>query len=316
MRIYKSRSFYLAALALACTAARADWVVPHGGSANLGQGTASLGCVNVQSSGTLSLDGGALVAARDVVVESGAQLQIGRGQVELAQQWINNGSAMATSGGVVRVASPGCPVVGQAGPVSLQPLTPPIPQPVQLPPGGPIGIVQVAIGSAVGGGVSSLPPGCTVTRLDIDRVIPSGAPSNASFPLGVMRFEASGCPGAVLRINITYPPGSLAGLTLQKYGPHGTPRQTGWFTPPGLSVAGDTVSYTVADGGEGDNDATAGRVADPFAPMKLAAPPGPGPGPGPGGAQAIPTLSEWALLLLSTLVALLGARRLRRRPTR
>lgn len=306
MRISTTRPLCLAALALACTAARADWVLPSGARASLGGGTASMGCASVQHSGVLALDGGALVAARDVQVAAGAQLQIGSGRVELAQQWLNQGSATATSGGVTRVASPGCPVVGQAGPVPLQaPPTPPSPLPVPLPAGG--GTASVAIGvTSAGGGAVALPPGCTISSLTIDAAAtaPPGAPANASLPLGVLRFAAQGCANAVLSISVTYPAGSLAGLTVQKHGPHGSPRRTGWFTPPGLAVTGDTVRYTVADNGEGDNDPATGAISDPLAPMLLAAP------PGPGGAHAIPTLGEWGLLLLTALMGLLGLRRL------
>ncbi|UCV01069.1 IPTL-CTERM sorting domain-containing protein [Acidovorax radicis] len=299
----------LAALALTCGAAQADWALPAGASARLGGGTVSMGCASLQNGGTLRLDDGALLAARDVALASGAQLEIGAGRIELAQQWTNLGTATATSGGVTRTASPGCAVVGQAGPVALSPLTPPAPQPVTVPPlpGGTGTTAQVAIGGVgASGAIIGLPSGCTVTQLAIDRTIPPGAPGNASFPLGVLRFEASGCPGAVLQVRATYPAGSLAGLVMQKYGPHGTPVRTGWFSPPGLAVSGDTVSYTVTDGGDGDSDTRAGSISDPFAPMLLAAV------PGAGGAQAIPTLGEWGVLLLSTLMALLGAHGVRR----
>ena len=107
-------------LCLATAPARADWVLPAGGAADLGGGTASMGCVSVQDSGTLTLGGGSLVAAQNVTVYAGAQLLIGSGQVALAQQWSNLGTTTATTGGITRVASPGCPVVGQPGPVPLR----------------------------------------------------------------------------------------------------------------------------------------------------------------------------------------------------
>lgn len=52
------------------------------------------------------------------------------------------------------------------------------------------------------------------------------------------------------------------------------------------------MTYQVTDNGEGDNDTTAGDIADPFAPMLLA----------PDGV-GIPTLGEWGLLLMSCLLA-------------
>ena len=301
-------------LTLACTAAHADWVLPSGASAQLGGGQASMGCTNVQHSGVLTLDGGALQAARDVQIAAGAQLNIDSGRVELAQLWANQGSATATTGGVTRVASPGCPVVGQAGPIPLQ--APPIAStPVLLPPGSVGGWAQVAISAAGAGGATPLPPGCSVTSLAIGdaATAPPNAPANTQFPLGVLRFTAQGCTNTVLSVSITYPAGSLTGMTVQKYGPHGTvPMQTGWFTPPNLAItrnaAGDTVRYTVADNGEGDNDLAPGTITDPLAPMLLAAP------PGPGSTHAIPTLGEWGLLLMSALLGLLGLRRLKAPP--
>lgn len=293
----RNQALCMAALALACTAAQADWVLPSGSSTRLGGGTASMGCTNVASSGTLALNGGTLAAARDVLVAAGSIVQLDSGQVQLAQQWANNGTVTATSGGVVRVASPGCAVVGATGAVPLQ--AAPVPQPVQLPGGG---TAQVTIGG--------LPPNCVLTQPPtITATIPPATPTNARFPLGVLRFVASGsgCQNATLSVSLTYPAGSLAGLSMQKYGPHGTaPRQTGWFTPPGLTVSGDTVGFTVTDNGDGDNDTQIGTVEDPFAPVLLAAI-----APGPGGAQGIPTLSEWGLVLLSAMAALMGAWRLR-----
>ncbi|WP_406622468.1 IPTL-CTERM sorting domain-containing protein [Acidovorax sp. SDU_ACID1] len=290
-----------------------------GASAQLGGGTAALGCASLRSGGALQLDGGALLGARDVQLQAGALLAVGAGHVELAQQWSVDAAASVTltTGRVERKdASPGCPAVGAVGQL-LPGTAPPPAQPVVIPtpPGGGAspGTAQVTIAAVdAGGAAAALPPGCTVMQLAITHAIPPGAPANASFPLGALRFAAQGCPGATLQVNVTYP-SSLAGLALQKHGPYdtGTPQpQTGWFTPPNLQVNGTTVTYTVTDGGDGDGDARAGFIADPFAPMQLLA------APGPGGPAAIPTLNEWGLLLLSALAALLGARRLRPAPRR
>lgn len=315
--MYLKQFFAVAAAALWCAASHADWAMAPGASARLGGGTVSLGCANLYSGGNLQLDGGAVLGARDVHLTSTAQVDIGTGRIELAQQWNNQGSAQASSGGgAIRVASPGCPIAGAPGPVALQPITPPTPVQVLLPPspgGGPAPAAQVAIGiPGAGGTATSLPPGCVVTQLSISRTLPASVPANASAPLGVLQFAADGCPGSTLQVSVTYPAGSLAGLIMQKYGPYGTPRRAGWFTPPGVTVAGDTVSYTVTDGGEGDSDARPGYIVDPFAPILLAA----APGGGSGSAHAIPTLGEWSALALSALLALLGARSLRRRAVR
>jgi microcystin-dependent protein len=80
----------LAALALACPGAHADWEIPTGGAARLGGGTARLGCASVSNSG-------ALLAARDVRTHVGALLAVGAGRVELAQQWAAGGSVTLTT---------------------------------------------------------------------------------------------------------------------------------------------------------------------------------------------------------------------------
>ncbi len=137
------------------------------------------------------------------------------------------------------------------------------------------------------------PAGCTLASGPaISAATPADSlPAHAAAPLGVLRFTATGCAGQTLTVQITYPPGTLAGLAPYKRGP------AGWFAHG--TVSGDTVSYTVTDDGPGDSDiATPGVIADPFAPLLLAASP-----------QAIPALSQWALLLLSALVGLLALRR-------
>lgn len=110
----------IAALLLATAPASADWVLPPGATADLGGGVVSMGCTDVLNSGSLTLGaGGALVAARDVSTQAGALLALGNGRVELARQWSSSGQVTASSGQVLRTASPGCPLAGQAGPVHL-----------------------------------------------------------------------------------------------------------------------------------------------------------------------------------------------------
>ena len=156
--------------------------------------------------------------------------------------------------------------------------------------------------------VTSTQAGCTVSPGTL-RISASGipsAPANASFPVGALFFSTTGCAGAKLQVQVDYPAGSLAGLTMQKYGPHGQPpMQVGWFTPPDLAVNGNSVSYSVTDDGEGDNETTVqGVITDPFAPMLLAA---------PAASHAIPTISEWGLIVLSALMSMFGLSRMRRR---
>lgn len=67
------------------------------------------------------------------------------------------------------------------------------------------------------------------------------------------------------------------------------------------TVAGNTVTFTITDGGLGDDDLTPnGAIFDQ----------------GGAGAAGIPTLSEWTLILLGLLLAGLGAARLNVRGAR
>ena len=154
--------------------------------------------------------------------------------------------------------------------------------------------------------ISGGPPGCAVAAGDIafSNNVPAGHPGAAT-PLGALEFTAKGCPGATLNVSITYPAGSLNGLTPYKFGPKTAGAAPSWFAHG--TISGDTVSYSVTDDGVGDNETTnPGVIEDPFAPLLLAAPP-------PATAQPIPTLGEWGLLLLSVLTAALGLGTLRRR---
>jgi hypothetical protein len=69
-----------------------------------------------------------------------------------------------------------------------------------------------------------------------------------------------------------------------------------------MRIEGNTISYAIQDGGKGDDDLTAnGIIRDPG---------GPGTGllPAAGGIESIPTLNEWAMALLATLLALSAVR--------
>lgn len=272
---------------LTIPAAHADWVLPPGASAQLGGGQVSLGCTDVQLGGSLSMAGGRTSAARNVQVAAGAQLNLDSGSIELAQQWANQGSVTVTTGSATRVASAGCPVIGSTGLVQL---TTPTPITVPLPSGGS-GNAQVLV---------SGPGGCAVdpNSVQINSTGPS-LPPNARAPLGVVSFKATGCSNATLSVQVTYPAGSLSGLTIRKYGPYGSGGsvQTGWFTPAGLAIStgagGDVVTYSVTDNGNGDNEPAPGVISDPLAPLLIG---------DATGTQAVPTLSPWALLVLAALL--------------
>jgi hypothetical protein len=67
-----------------------------------------------------------------------------------------------------------------------------------------------------------------------------------------------------------------------------------WYVLP-ATIAGVTATFTITDGGLGDDDLTAnGTIVDQG-----------GPGVGIGG-EAVPTLSQWMLILLALLVGASG----------
>jgi uncharacterized repeat protein (TIGR01451 family) len=158
-------------------------------------------------------------------------------------------------------------------------------------------------------------PGCTYANAEFipltghPRSPPSGsAPPGFTFPHGLFDFTASGCiPGSAITFTIVYPAVLPSGSVYWKYGPRpGIPTPQWYVLPAGVS--GDTVTFTITDGGVGDDDLAAnGTIVDQG---------GPG-APGPAGApRQVPTLSQWMQLLLAGFVLALGMGSLRRRARR
>lgn len=122
-------------------------------------------------------------------------------------------------------------------------------------------------------------------------------------PHGVFDFELVSCtPGSEVTISTTWP--DLRGITgYLKYGV--TPISGGkkvWYPPLGLNISGNTVTYTIKDGGWGDDDLQAnGVIKDPGGPVVMAA--------GAGEVASIPTLENWALVVLALVLAGIAYRR-------
>jgi len=131
----------------------------------------------------------------------------------------------------------------------------------------------------------------------------TSTPPNLQAPSGQFAFSAENCTGSVT-MTLTYPSALPEGVQFRK--PDGA---GGWFDPAtALNVivngARTTVTYTITDNGPGDTNPAVGVIADPLVPVLAAAP--------AGGAAAIPTLSEWGVILMSALLAMFGLRRIRR----
>ena len=85
-----------------------------------------------------------------------------------------------------------------------------------------------------------------------------------------------------------------------KYGPTPDNSTPHWYPLP-VSIQGNVITFSIVDGGLGDDDLTAnGTIVDQG---------GPG-GGGGGGATSVPTLSEWAMFALVMLLGWLGIKQM------
>jgi hypothetical protein len=133
---------------------------------------------------------------------------------------------------------------------------------------------------------------------------PAGsAPTGVLFPHGLLDFVLVNCtPGATVNFTVTYPTAVPAGTQYWKYGPTPSNPAPHWYILP-ATISGATATFSITDGGLGDDDLAAnGTVVDQG---------GPGVPPPGSGPQQIPTLSEWAMILLAMLLAAFGASRMR-----
>ncbi|MGB4061798.1 MAG: IPTL-CTERM sorting domain-containing protein [Burkholderiaceae bacterium] len=135
--------------------------------------------------------------------------------------------------------------------------------------------------------------------------LPAAAPAGVTMPSGATKVVLdTGTPGTQTTVVLRF--SSIpAGAQLYKYGKENgindTPK---WFPfPATIDRTAGTVTYTLTDGQKGDNDWTVNGVIDD--PVGL--------GVGAGGVEGVPTLSQWAMLLMGGLVVLGGFGGLRRR---
>jgi Cadherin-like beta sandwich domain len=131
---------------------------------------------------------------------------------------------------------------------------------------------------------------------------PIAPPPGVTFPDGLFQFTLTNCVGSVT-VHATFPTAFAAAEQYYKYGPTpGTPAAH-WYAlgaTNSLTLAGNVATFTIADGGLGDDDlAVNGTIVDQG-----------GPGVTAGGTgvavAATPTLSQWAQLLMIALLALAG----------
>ncbi|HKY90292.1 MAG TPA: choice-of-anchor U domain-containing protein, partial [Nevskiaceae bacterium] len=121
---------------------------------------------------------------------------------------------------------------------------------------------------------------------------PDFAPDGLTFPNGFFAFDVEGVPvGGTVTVEMTLPTGSNPTRYVKC-----TSSACSEFA--GASIAGDVVTLTLRDGGEGDADGAAdGHIQDPGAPAQSASG-SDGGGGGGGGAFDWMTLGALALLAL------------------
>ena len=133
--------------------------------------------------------------------------------------------------------------------------------------------------------------GCTAIDSAVFVTAPAGAPVGTSFPFGLLDFVLSGCTGTV-SVTVTYSQPLPAHASFYKY-------LNGSYAGYNASLSTNSVTFTLTDGGAGDADGSAnGSIHDPS---------GIGVAAAAVATTGIPTLSEWAMYLLSILVAMIGA---------
>jgi predicted extracellular nuclease len=164
------------------------------------------------------------------------------------------------------------------------------------------GASQIAVaGEVVGGGAN-----CRLTEPPQVVAAPGTPRPGAVVPHGLLKLNTDGCDaGALVTVRLTYPNDLPSGAEYWKWGRTADNTAQHWYRIP-ATLQGRIVSFVLRDGGLGDDDLLAnGRVQDPSALVLPAAVVG-------GTPAAIPSLSEWAVALLSLMMGGL-ALRLRRR---
>jgi len=130
---------------------------------------------------------------------------------------------------------------------------------------------------------------------------PGTSSPGASLPHGMFKFKLVGCtPGCTARVTVTWP--GLEGLQVLKYGSPSAGAAPVLFNLRNPAINGNSVSFDVTDGQQGDEDFSEnGEIVDPIAPVLFEP-------------VVVPTLDWRALLALIALLMTAGALHGRRWP--
>lgn len=149
--------------------------------------------------------------------------------------------------------------------------------------------------------VATTEPGCGVS--DVQAVNTPTDPSY-NYPYGLVQFKLNGCNA----VTITFP-GAITGMTYRKYGPTPDNPTPYWYDfmydgTTGAEISGNQAILHFVDGQRGDYDLTAnGVIVDPG-------------GPGQQRQQvAVPTMTEWGMIIFMILAGIGAVYYMRRQKT-
>lgn len=161
---------------------------------------------------------------------------------------------------------------------------------------------NISTGSTTGGQVTAAITGGSCAGYQSGSTsftAPVNPPARQVFPYGVFGFTAVSCgTGGTVTITLTYPNTLPPGT---KYWKSINGTWVDWTSR--VTISGNTVALTLTDGAYGDTNSNPGEISDPS-----------GPSYDPSALIAgIPTLSEWGMIILSALMALITFGVMRRR---
>jgi hypothetical protein len=150
----------------------------------------------------------------------------------------------------------------------------------------------------------SLDAAQSLTAASVGAALPQGV----ILPHGAVSLRlTNGTAGNSSTIVLSYPFELPAGTRYYKYGPTADNPTDHWYAYPGAVISGNTITLTLTDGGAGDSDLSVnGIIDDPGGPAWISA---------PGNVTAIPTLPQWAMMLLAGIMGMLALSRMRVRNT-
>jgi len=187
----------------------------------------------------------------------------------------------------------------------------------------PAGDTSVTINAATGTGqlkIETLTGGTNLTNVSVmsstdASVKQDGKPSGFTFNDGLVSYKLNGVAiGGTAQVKLTFPANLSSGSKVYKV------NATGFHEFANASIAGNTVTLTVTDGGNGDSDGAAnGSITDPVgiaSPVAVASEDDGGGGCSIGSHSGTATAVADAAVILSPLLALAAVRFIRRRKVR